>query len=236
MIGLFVSDLHLFSRRSVGHDRWNELDLQSASWLVLGGDIFDFRWSTLPDQAATLDAARSWIENLIGLHPHLHIAYVTGNHDSHPAMRALLQEFSRSHSKFHWHEHTFRHEDKLFLHGDIIDARPHSKGLEFYRNRFSVESKARGRLANLMYDTIVAMRAHQLPRHFVHRPQKILSRLYSCLVREGFVADRKLQKIFFGHTHVPMHGEFHRGYQFYNPGSAIRHLPFRPCSFECQQE
>jgi UDP-2,3-diacylglucosamine pyrophosphatase LpxH len=238
MKGLFVSDLHLFSRRSVGHERWKELEvsLQSATWLVLGGDIFDFRWSTLPNLNATREAAERWIGNLLRLHPHLHIVYVTGNHDCQPAMHHLLREISSSHPQFQWHDHCFRLGDKLFLHGDIIDAGSHSSGLLTYRKKFSRDSKSRGRFANLLYDTLVATRIHKLPRHIVHRPQQILARLYRCLVREGLVADNKLQKVYFGHTHVPMHGVSHKGYLFYNPGSAIRHLPFRPCLFECAQD
>jgi UDP-2,3-diacylglucosamine hydrolase len=238
MKGIFVSDLHLFSRRSVAIERWKELELElrNASWLVLGGDIFDFRWSSFADQAATLDAAGSWIENVIQMQPHLQISYVAGNHDSHPSMRRLLQELSSSHTQFQWHDHTFQLGDKLFLHGDIIDASSHVDGLERYRNKFAVESKSRGTVANLLYDSIVAMRVHRLPRHFVHRPNQILSRLYHCLVREGLTTDQKVRKIYFGHTHAPMHGASYRGYLFYNPGSAIRHLPFRPCLFDCEQE
>lgn len=238
MKGLFVSDLHLFSRRSVGHERWKELEfsLQSASWLVLGGDIFDFRWSTLSTVNATREAAENWIRNLLRLHPHLHINYVTGNHDCQPTMQHLLQEISLSNPKFQWHDHSFRLGDKLFLHGDIIDASSHSGGLLAYRRKFSNDLKSRGKVANLLYDTLVATRAHRLPRHIVHRPKQIVTRLYRYLIREELVADSKLQKIYFGHTHVPMQAVPHQGYLFYNPGSAIRHLPFRPCSFECDQE
>jgi UDP-2,3-diacylglucosamine pyrophosphatase LpxH len=235
MKGLFVSDLHLFSRRSVGQERWEEVvpTLHRLSWLVLGGDIFDFRWSIFPNQEATLVAAENWLNQLISLHPQLQIAYVAGNHDCHFSMRTLLENFSNIYSTFQWHERTFRLGDKFFLHGDIIDAGSEAHGLDTYRKQFSKESKARGKVANLFYDTLVATRAHQLPQHFIHRPSQTLSRLYCCLVREGLAHGHGLRKIFFGHTHVPMFGESHRGYLFYNPGSGIRHLPFRPCLFEC---
>ena len=48
--GMAVSDLHLFAYRSAGEEYFNSLrpQLNATDILVLNGDIFDFRWSTLP--------------------------------------------------------------------------------------------------------------------------------------------------------------------------------------------
>ena len=45
----FVSDLHLFSKRSSGPQvqRAIEAAVARSDTFVLGGDIFDFRWSEL---------------------------------------------------------------------------------------------------------------------------------------------------------------------------------------------
>ena len=62
--GHVLSDLHLFTSRSDG-ERWED-DIAGAAgegdFLVLNGDIFDFRWSTLPSVDATLDAAVAWLD------------------------------------------------------------------------------------------------------------------------------------------------------------------------------
>ncbi len=46
----FVSDLHLFANRSDAHRYLEEIALAAsqAEAFVLGGDIFDFRWSRIP--------------------------------------------------------------------------------------------------------------------------------------------------------------------------------------------
>ena len=49
--------------------------------LVLGGDIFDFSWSTLPTLEDTVEAAFHWLQRLAGEHPQCQIHYLLGNHD-----------------------------------------------------------------------------------------------------------------------------------------------------------
>jgi hypothetical protein len=60
--GLVVSDLHLFARRSRGMTCFESLrgELESVDVLVLNGDIFDFRWSVLPDHQAT----QAWLSDI----------------------------------------------------------------------------------------------------------------------------------------------------------------------------
>lgn len=88
--GLVLSDLHLFSPRSEGFERmaalWDEVT--RAEVLVLNGDIFDFRWTCLPDEAATLTAALDWLHKLLDDFEGSAIHYVLGNRPlllrSHP--------------------------------------------------------------------------------------------------------------------------------------------------------
>ena len=65
--GLVISDLHLFSRRSRAEELLVEMEVRiaSADILVLNGDVFDFRWSTLPDIQATVDASLEWLDLLM---------------------------------------------------------------------------------------------------------------------------------------------------------------------------
>ncbi|MBX3438851.1 MAG: hypothetical protein KF861_15270, partial [Planctomycetaceae bacterium] len=62
----FVSDLHLFANRSRA-DRYLEAierAADAADLCILGGDIFDFRWSTLPSTEATVESAVAWLRAL----------------------------------------------------------------------------------------------------------------------------------------------------------------------------
>ncbi|HTN77248.1 MAG TPA: metallophosphoesterase, partial [Pirellulaceae bacterium] len=79
----FVSDLHLFSRRSQAQRYRDQLHAtaRDAKVFVLGGDIFDFRWSMLKSVEVTVDAAIIWLEELIAPHPDCQFHFVLGNHD-----------------------------------------------------------------------------------------------------------------------------------------------------------
>ncbi len=78
--GLVISDLHLFSPGSEGFERmaalWDEVT--RAEVLVLNGDIFDFRWTCRPDEAATLTAALEWLHKLLDDFEGSAIHYVLG--------------------------------------------------------------------------------------------------------------------------------------------------------------
>ena len=65
--GVFVSDLHLFSPRSAAQAVPDQLAQVSAAdqCIVLGGDIFDFRWSIRGSHELTLSAAIHWLEELL---------------------------------------------------------------------------------------------------------------------------------------------------------------------------
>ena len=102
MTGLFLSDLHLFSRRSIGQWHWdrNADVIAAAKSIVLGGDMFDFRWSQLGSLDASLDAAAAWLEKAIALNPSASWMYLLGNHDCHPRMQALLSSISDQYPTF----------------------------------------------------------------------------------------------------------------------------------------
>ena len=55
--------------------------LDQADVLVLNGDIFDFRWSTLDDHHATVQAALAWLGDQLLKRPTQEIHFVLGNHD-----------------------------------------------------------------------------------------------------------------------------------------------------------
>lgn len=78
--GLVISDLHCFSRRSRAVELLAEMQelLASAEILVLNGDVFDFRWSVLPDMRSTIEGSLEWLDNLIEKRSGKPIHYLLG--------------------------------------------------------------------------------------------------------------------------------------------------------------
>jgi len=230
--GHFISDLHLFSRRSIGLERWNQwwLDAEQADLLVLGGDIFDFRWSRLKNLSETLLAARQWLEELMTVHSHGKVVYLLGNHDCSPDFKSLLDQIAKQFVRFEWAPEVWQTGDCIFLHGDILDAGTTSKDLERYRGGF-YEAIPRGKVANTLYDIVVQSRLHCVPPQFRHRPKNVCRKLTAYLSKHKSCDLSIAKQVYFGHTHVPMFGYEYDSILFYNAGSGVRHLAFSPHSF-----
>ena len=111
--GFVVSDLHLFTERSSAHrymDRIHDT-LADADFLVLNGDIVDFRWTTLPSKEATAHAADDWLADLCIEYPHCQFYYVMGNHDGWPVdntIPGIFEDMLRNVSS-HWGETSCYH-------------------------------------------------------------------------------------------------------------------------------
>jgi len=205
---------------------------RQSELIVLGGDIFDFRWATLGGHDATLAAARSWLSRLLDHHRDARVVYILGNHDSHPDMQELLDDLAHTNGRLEWTAECYRFGDCLFCHGDVLDAGSLSQ-LPSYRRRFQHERQA-SRAAHNAYEVAVAMRLHRALPTIFHRPRATCSRLTELLSLASRPEYAGVQRVFFGHTHVPIYelplGPFH----FYNPGAALRHLNFAPLSFEVE--
>lgn len=228
----FLSDLHLLSPRSMAPRWMHSIDsaCHTSELIVLGGDIFDFRWATLGGHDATLAAARQWLSGLLERHCGSRVVYILGNHDSHPDMQELLDELARASGRLEWTADCYRLGDCIFCHGDILDAGSQAQ-LPLYRRRFQHERQA-SRAAHNAYEAAVAMRLHRALPTLLHRPRATCMRLMELLKLPSQPEHAGVQRVFFGHTHVPIYelplGQFH----FYNPGAALRHLNFAPISFE----
>lgn len=232
MSGLFLSDLHLFSRRSVGQQYWDQhRDLiASASSIVLGGDIFDFRWSRLGDFDTTLAAADAWIQGAIALNSDASWVYLLGNHDCHPRVQQMLTSLSEQYSSFRWSPTHWQIGPNVFLHGDVLDGMQHAGGLDGYRAHFH-EEKPRGPLSNLLYSAILPTRLQGLIPRLRHTRHQTCRRLLDYLKSCDNAPLTAATNIYFGHTHVPMHDYAVDEFRFFNPGSGIRYLTFQPASF-----
>ncbi len=231
-IGCFLSDLHLLSPRSMA-GKWMsaiESSLRDAEIIILGGDIFDFRWANLGGHQETLIAAKDWLVQHMATYPRARFVYLLGNHDSHPDMQLLLDDLRDSSDRFEWHSETYQLDDCLFCHGDVLDAGS-SALLDRYRRRFHHERPA-SRAAHGAYDVAVAMRLHRtLPRLF-HRPRATCTRLCELLEIDPYQNEQPIARIFFGHTHVPIYDLPLGSIHFFNPGAALKHMSFAPIHFE----
>lgn len=231
--GCFVSDLHLLSPRSMALQWMSSIDAacRNSRLIVLGGDIFDFRWARVGGHQATLTASADWLSAFLSRNPGARIVYVLGNHDSHPDLIELLDELSRtSNGRLEWFRESFRFADCLFCHGDILDAGSQN-GLSRYRRKFHHERPA-SRAAHGAYDMAVAMRLHRTIPQLFHRPRTTCRRLTELLGVESRPEFSAVRRIFFGHTHVPIYELPLGPLRFYNPGAALRHLSFAPIRFE----
>lgn len=232
--GLFISDLHLFSPRSNGQNMASIIAdrSQESDCIVLGGDIFDFRWSTRGSHDNTLRAANNWLTELLAS-TNVPIVYLVGNHDCHPDFLESLQALHSSEPRFTWAEHHLQLGECLFLHGDILDAGSH-EGLASYRRKFH-HTEPQSELAHRFYDVAVAMRIHRLVPKIRHAPSLTCKRLSELMKELPSVELASIRKVYFGHTHLAIHGIEVGGLQFFNPGAALKHMHVHIHPFEVKE-
>jgi UDP-2,3-diacylglucosamine hydrolase len=224
----FVSDLHLFSRRSQAtlHDEALRAAVARARTFVLGGDIFDFRWSVLGSAQLTVDAAVRWLRDLIALNEQCQFHFVLGNHDYNRAFIESLDHLSAASPNLFWHRHYLRLHNSLFLHGDVVDS-PHSSTSHLHiRRQKWLANEQRGELAHWLYELAMQARLHKLT-HLVNRHRKIADRLLRYANHIGHGPASGLEHVYFGHTHRAMAAFPHGGLLFHNGGAPMCGLEFR---------
>ncbi len=237
MQGIFISDLHLLSQRSVGQSIWDQQKplIKSADAIVLGGDIFDFRWSRMGSLNATLKEAKDWLAKAIDVNPNAQWVYLMGNHDSLPSMQRLLEQMHHENPRFHWSPDHYQLGRNVFLHGDILDALRHRDGLKGYRLKFH-EEKPKGKVGNAMYSVVIHSRLHGAIPAVRHTRKRTCSEILKHLQNTMHSSMEDVDNIYFGHTHVPISGYRLGRYSFYNAGSGIRHLRCVPALFRLDEK
>lgn len=225
----FISDLHLFSRRSHAERYRDELHAtaKGADVFVLGGDIFDFRWSTLKSVDATVQAAIVWLEELVGPHPNCQFHFVLGNHDSNRKFVARLDRLAAETPNLSWYDDYVRLGHSLFLHGDVADANMTAAMLALRRQRWHHDEKRRGPVHNLLYDMVIQTRLHKLAGHLANPQSRVAARIAAYLEDVGHTPRNGLRHVYFGHTHVAMSNFHFSGLTFHNGGAPIKGLDFR---------
>ena len=227
--GLVISDLHLFSPRSLGDEILPQLraKLSATQLLVINGDLVDFRWSVLGDVPSTAQSALMWLGHLLEDFKNLRLHYVIGNADYRKWYLEGLKEFAKSQPRLAVHEEYLILDRKLFLHGDIVHARG---DLNSYRGR--CEAAGHGsRLFDKLYDFAVASglsRWHAARQSQSHSAQAIVK--YLSQKNDPRLAG--IREIYFGHTHAPFENFRHDNLLFHNTGALMRGLSGNMVLFE----
>ncbi len=224
--GFVVSDLHLFTRRSHAETLQPHIDeaMVWADFVVLNGDIFDFKWSVLPSVEETVEAALAWLERLAGVDPTADLYYLLGNHDSLEAFVERLPALAERIPNFHWHPTHLRIGSAFFTHGDLRTTSTVA-GQPIRKLKRTIVLKRE--LLHDSYNYLVALNLHHVVRVTHGRRQSVrrMLRLLATMDPDGL---KGVRDVYFGHTHVPFSDHEEGGYRFHNTGSAIRGLPFNP--------
>jgi UDP-2,3-diacylglucosamine pyrophosphatase LpxH len=228
----FLSDLHLFARRSAAPrmEKAFHQAAREAHTFVLGGDIFDFRWRGKLPLAVAIDQSQRWLEKLIENNTACRYYYLLGNHDSHPDFVERLERLSEQLPNFVWHRHLLKIDKSIFLHGDIVDRRIgvneiHHDVLDEYR-ALKDERPDPKRIAHFLYEAAVGARLHRVAVAVAKRKEIVLRRLARYLDAHDLGPAAGVERVFFGHTHRRLIDVPYRGLRFSNPGAAIKGLPF----------
>ncbi len=226
--GHFLSDLHLFARRSTAMSIVPMIHhaARQSHTMVLGGDIFDFKWSTFPTLDSSIDASIAWLEELIVSHPQCSFYYLLGNHDAHPRFVAKLDCLAFRQPRLEWQPYILRILECVFLHGDIVDCEPNNTILA-ERRKLHESRPLPTRYAHWLYDLVVHARLHRAAMHVAIRPKSVLRKLAQYLSDEGLDSNYGVRDVYFGHTHRAVHGVQYAGLTFHNGGASIHGLPFR---------
>jgi UDP-2,3-diacylglucosamine hydrolase len=233
----FVSDLHLFSSRSnaTEHQESIRRAIAESDVCVWGGDLFDFRWSRINSEQATIDHALGWLDEWYQQFPEVSFVFLDGNHDAHASFTSQLSAWSSRRDRFQCGLDCVRIDDTLLLHGDVIEGGGSPSAFADYRDRWSDRPTA-GRMASGIYDVAIAARVHRAAAVAVHRKRSTCLRLIRWLHRQPSESSEGIRRIVFGHTHRLIDGYRVQGMEFYNGGAAIRHVPFSPVTLKIQRD
>ena len=196
---VFISDLYLFSPKSVADPDpfWIARRYSDKERLLLGGGIFDFRWSRCGSTAATRSTSEQWLRRLFDRWSGS-IAYLPGNHDSHPEFVRLPDRFQEQISELTWEFYFARFGDVICLHGDVCDAGS-SDELTSYRARFH-SHRPNSAIAHAAYDLAVAMRIHRMIPFLRHQFTDVCHFLADKVQRMA-ANSAGVRTVIFGHTH-----------------------------------
>jgi len=224
----FVSDLHLFAQRSQADEHLAAIEeiAQQSETFVLGGDIFDFQWTTLQTIDQTIAAACAWLTELAQSARECQFHMLLGNHDHHDDFVEHLDALSRREPNLAWHPYYFRWGDSVFLHGDCADGDATHAGLEVARRKRHRNQK-RGPTANLIYDVFMRSGLHRPVPAVAYPKRRTARRLLAYLNEIGHGPETGVAHVYFGHTHRSLDHYRYGGVTFHNGGAPMKGVDFR---------
>jgi UDP-2,3-diacylglucosamine hydrolase len=220
----FVSDLHIFARRSEANHYLDAIRRRAftADTFVLGGDIFDFRWSTLASIDETVEAACDWLGQLTSDCPDCHFHYLFGNHDYHAPFMRRLAVYAAGVENLCWHKFFLRMGDAVFLHGDVADRRGSTPvTLVDARSRWLHDDR-RGPMRHRVYDMAIRAGLHRPLPYLIHRKRRVAKRILAYLELVGQGPTSGVRNIYFGHIHRRLSNYRYGGLTFHNCGASIK--------------
>jgi UDP-2,3-diacylglucosamine pyrophosphatase LpxH len=199
---IIISDLHLGAEASRARDAFRMLKQHDFKRLVLLGDIFcDLNFNRLKkDHWRFL----SFIRKLSNPKRQIEVVWVEGNHDH--GLSNLMSHLVgiKVFKHYEWEYAGKRH---VAVHGHQFDS-------------FSVKSSLLGRAGAAVYLLLQKFQpAQRWLTPVLDRANTAWLRL-SPKVASGaldFARSRRAQRVFCGHTHIPLHSE-HNGIAYYNAG------------------
>ncbi|HII16592.1 TPA: hypothetical protein HA361_01640 [Candidatus Woesearchaeota archaeon] len=232
---VFISDLHMFSRRSKPEQYLLDIKeaAKSANTFVFGGDIFDFEWTVFDSVEETVDTAAYWLDSLVAGHPSCSFHFVLGNHDFNLELMEQLDRLSQKHNHFQWHRYFVRIGNALFLHGDISGSMEHND-LIAARVRCLAHQK-KSKALHVLYDAVVHTNMHNVIAKTANPAQKVIRNIHSYVMSLGEGYHTGLRSVYFGHTHVPVEGHEYGGISFHNGGAPMKGIRFKVIEAEIGQ-
>lgn len=224
----FISDLHLFCKRSYGERYWDELTAvaTAADTIVLGGDIFDFPWTDRISVERSVEEATLCLAQLCDTAPNCQFHYLLGNHDFHQSFIDQLGNLSSDHENFAWQPFHLRLRNTVFLHGDVADGHSTPAELEHSRSRWKQATK-KGPTMNLMYDLVVRANVHRAVCSVLYRNRRVTRNILTYLESIYAGPSTGVEQVYFGHTHIPISHFRSGGVTFHNGGAPIHGLEFQ---------
>ncbi len=230
LYGHVLSDLHLFAKRSDG-SKYEEKIIKAAQesdFIVLCGDIFDFKWTIHNSIEESIEHALDWIRLLCNSAPKCNVYYIMGNHDGIKLFKEPLNVFSEKTDNFSWHSAYFQIGDVLFIHGDIPFA---TKGVELSNRKLKQLNKPKGKIMNHLYQWFTNSGGLKVYR-FLCNKMKINEYIYQAIKTNRIYLNSKVKRVYFGHSHIPFSDVKYNGLSLNNAGSAIKGLTFNMMGIE----
>jgi UDP-2,3-diacylglucosamine pyrophosphatase LpxH len=229
--GYVVSDLHIFGCSSLYEHHLPSFyqAVSQHSTIVLNGDTFDYKRSKYQTASETTTHALRWLTELLERSPHATFHYVVGNHDCQIELLESISNLTHSRGTIHLHQSHVRLGSNLFLHGDVLDLASPNQSITDLRQRYSTMEPSM--LSKVFAQAVTYLRLNAI-EYVRHSSQSLAQRILDYLQATYPDELQGVRAIYFGHTHVPVNGFKLDGIEFYNTGSLIRGLRWKPLEFE----